>query len=60
MDRPEIAERYGLLLDSFLRGCGSFVYEFPRQVQGINRLLLAAEEVCTYMTANHSLLLIVT
>jgi phosphatidylinositol kinase/protein kinase (PI-3 family) len=42
MDVPEISERYGLLLEVYLRGCGSHMAELLKQNQVLKHLVRAA------------------
>jgi hypothetical protein len=42
MHVPEISERYGLLLEVYLRGCGGHMAEIQKQDQVLKHLVRAA------------------
>lgn len=47
MHVPEIAERYGLLLECYLYGAGSYLYELLKQCEILNSLQVVANHIKT-------------
>ena len=47
MHVPEISERYGLLLEAYLHGCSSYLYELTKQNEILNSLQSVANHIKT-------------
>jgi len=55
---PQVAERYCLLLEAYLRGCGDHRKELIKQVELTNQLVVVAEKIKRAPSAERRPLLI--